>query len=170
MYVRGNKAGTTLIGETTCGTNLTQLCWCSSGDVHGDQLGNVYVSDSSNNRALRYNKCSGSVTVVLGVSESRGSGSTLLAWSRELYVDGNNTLFVFDINNKYGILIVSFHSYFLSLLVECRSAQPMCCDHQCFLYHVRALVLASSSHFRSRWINLPCSEPVFNKLYFSTYS
>lgn len=75
MYVRGDTTGITLIGETTCGTKLTQLCWCSPGGVHGDQLGNVYVSDTSNNRIVQYNKQSRTVTVALG-SGYYGPGAT----------------------------------------------------------------------------------------------
>jgi hypothetical protein len=98
--VPGSIEGTTLLGGgTNCGTGLTQLCGC--GGIYADRQGLLYISDTPNHRVLLYDVTAGSVTVLIGTNGIPGSWSNQLSNPRTIFVNENNTVFVYDSSNTY---------------------------------------------------------------------
>jgi len=90
-------SGTIIFGPTTCGTNVSQICYC--GGLFVDSTGSIYYSDSSNQRILKITPFSPTATVIAGTSGISGSQLNQLNNPAGIYVDGNGALYVADQSN-----------------------------------------------------------------------
>ena len=86
-----------VFGPTTCGSSLNELCGTNSISV--DQNGNIYYSDSSQNRVVRFSQYASSATLIAGISGSSGSQLNQLNNPSGIFLDSTNTLYVADQNN-----------------------------------------------------------------------
>ncbi|CAF4808883.1 unnamed protein product [Rotaria socialis] len=102
QYVAGNTTGTTLLGGTGCNNTLTSLCGC--GGINVDKQGQLYVSDTYNNRVVLFNVSSKVVNYVFGTNAVFGSSPNQLTKPWSISVDANNNVYVFDnfIQSQYA--------------------------------------------------------------------
>lgn len=123
-----NGGSMIVFGPTTCGSSLNELCGTNSISV--DQNGNIYYSDSSQNRVVRFSQYASSATLIAGISGSSGSQLNQLNNPSGIFLDSTNTLYVADQNNyrvmkftsgnSIGTILFTLASYQspLSLIVD----------------------------------------------------
>ncbi|CAF4064128.1 unnamed protein product [Rotaria sp. Silwood1] len=91
-------SGTTIFGETACGTGLNQFCGCV--DIFVDRQGAMYCSDSNLQRVIKITPNNQYATVVAGVTNTSGSQLSQLNNPQGIFVDANYTLYVADVGNR----------------------------------------------------------------------
>ncbi|CAF2983302.1 unnamed protein product [Rotaria sp. Silwood2] len=97
--------GTTVFGETVCGTPPNQFCGCT--DIFIDRRNSIYCSDSLNHLVINITPMNPQATIVAGITNSSGSQLNQLNSPQGIFVDSNGTLFVVDSgNNGIGGLTV----------------------------------------------------------------
>ncbi|CAF3438096.1 unnamed protein product, partial [Rotaria sp. Silwood2] len=89
--------GTTIFGETQCGTGLNEFCGCV--DIFVDLQGAMYCCDNYNYRVIKITPNNSFATVVAGVTNVSGSLLNQLSNPRGIFVDANNTVYVADMGN-----------------------------------------------------------------------
>ncbi|CAF1050817.1 unnamed protein product [Rotaria sp. Silwood1] len=90
--------GTTIFGETACGTPPNQFCGCA--DIFIDRRNAIYCSDSFYHIVIMITPINPQATVVAGTTNSPGSQLNQLNSPQGIFVDTNGTVFVVDSGNK----------------------------------------------------------------------
>jgi sugar lactone lactonase YvrE len=114
FYNAGSSQSTRVYGQTLFTTNIGGT---SSTGLFGptsvalDNLGNVYISDSGNNRITIYSGTSTTSSKLIGQTSfstgSCGVSSTLLCDPRGIALDSNNNLYVSDYSNSRVLMFPS---------------------------------------------------------------
>ncbi|CAF1159899.1 unnamed protein product [Adineta steineri] len=113
-------AGTTLFGDTSCGTAANQICGCRSLFV--DTQGGIYCSDSQNHRVVKIIPYTSTIIIIAGsINGSMGYGTNELYYPSSIFVDqsgnlivldsGNSRLLKFSPGNRNGTILFSPYSY-----------------------------------------------------------
>lgn len=98
-WVIGATTWTLVAGVTgTCGSTSTMLCYPVA--LAMDYLGNLYVSDASNDRVQFFRAGQSNGTTIAGITGSPGSSATQLSSPYGVAVDSNLTLYVADTGNQ----------------------------------------------------------------------
>ncbi|CAF4317686.1 unnamed protein product, partial [Rotaria magnacalcarata] len=93
----GESIGTLVAGGNGLGAGLNQLNW--PFHVFVDRQQNVYVSDTINNRVMKWNKGATEGIVVAG-GQGQGNALTQLRIPNGLFVDSLGTVYVADELNQ----------------------------------------------------------------------
>ncbi|CAF1368622.1 unnamed protein product [Rotaria sp. Silwood1] len=90
--------GTTIFGETACGTPPYGFCGCA--DLFIDRRNAIYCSDSLYHIVINITPTDPQVRVIAGTTNSSGSQLDQLNSPQGIFIDTNRTLFVVDSGNK----------------------------------------------------------------------
>ncbi|CAF1290130.1 unnamed protein product [Rotaria sp. Silwood1] len=90
--------GTTIFGESVCGSSVNQFCGCI--DIFVDRQGAIYCSDNAMHRVIKITPNNQYATVAAGVTNTSGSQLNQLNNPQGIFVDANYTLYVIDAGNS----------------------------------------------------------------------
>jgi DNA-binding beta-propeller fold protein YncE len=96
-WIKGAKEGVIVAGGHGQGNSLRQLCGTMGVTV--DQMGNVYVADSSNNRIMCWPKGSREGRIIVG-GNGCGEESNQFNYLRGLSFDRQGNLYIVDRDNN----------------------------------------------------------------------
>ena len=97
-YALGATSRTSVAGSGTCGSALNEFD-SSAQFLFVDSSNNVYISDSSSNRVVRW-AAGGSIGLLVTGNGTGGGALNELNFPNDVWVDSSSNIFIADIGNQ----------------------------------------------------------------------